>query len=213
MPGQKKWFVLVNPTSGGGRGKKHWPKIKQELDQNSFDFEFKFSEYPRHGLDLMSQAIAEGFRDFIAVGGDGTLHEMVNAIMGQTAVSPDRFSIGLIPVGTGNDWARQFDIPRDYNAAVERILQGNILEQDIGVITLDERPGEQLYFNNLAGIGFDGYVVEKVHRFKHWGGMAYLMGALAGLFSYNSFKANVRWNDTSFEDLVFILFIGLGKFY
>ena len=212
MSGSKKWFLLVNPTSGGGRGKKHWPKIKQQLHQKTIDFDFKFSEYPKHGLELIEQAVNDGFRQFIAVGGDGTLHEMVNAIMLQKAVDPDQFCIGLIPVGTGNDWARQFDIPRDYNAAIERIQKHKVIPLDIGVIELDEKPDETIYFNNLAGIGFDGYVVDKIHRFKHWGALAYLAGALFGLLSYSGFKASVSWNESAYSGDIFMLIIGLGTY-
>jgi len=79
MSSGEKWFLLVNPSSGGGRGKKLWPSIKHELEQQSFDFEFKLTEYPRHSQEIIGAAISDGFRRFIAVGGDGTMHELVNA--------------------------------------------------------------------------------------------------------------------------------------
>ncbi|NNF82098.1 MAG: diacylglycerol kinase family lipid kinase [Flavobacteriaceae bacterium] len=212
MSAQKKWFVLINPTSGGGRGKKHWPKISQELKRSGINFDFRFTEFAKHGLELIDSAIEEGHRNFIAVGGDGTLHELVNAIMTQNAVPKELFCIGLVPVGTGNDWARHYGIPKSYKAVIDRISRGHLVEQDIGKIVLKNSVNEPIFFNNLAGIGFDGYVVEKVNRFKHWGAMAYLIGALSGLMSYKNFMAEIQWDNNSFNGKVFMLIIGLGTY-
>ena len=212
MSTQKKWFVLVNPTSGGGRGKKHWPGIKTELENNGLNFVFSFTNHPGHGLDLISNAIDRGYVDFIAVGGDGTMHEAVNAIMGQQRVPHEKFCVALIPVGTGNDWARHYGIPKAYKDAVKRISEENIIAQDIGKIILKDQPQKPIFFNNLAGIGFDGYVVEKVHRFKHWGAMAYLLGALSGLFTYKPFKAEIHSEGVNYQGRIFMLIIGIGTY-
>lgn len=83
MPSSKTWFVIVNPTSGNGSCKKKWPDILELLKMYEFHFEYVFTEYPNHGIKLTQNAIYQGFRRFICVGGDGTLHHIVNGIMSQ----------------------------------------------------------------------------------------------------------------------------------
>lgn len=206
-----KWFVIINPTSGNGTSKKQWPLIFNELKNQQFEFEFSFTEYEKHSIKLIKKAINEGFKKFICVGGDGTLHNIVNGILSLKSKNISEIKIGIIPIGTGNDWVKTYHIPKDYKKAIEIIKNNYSVKQDIGKITL-ETLKTTIYFNNLAGIGFDGYVVNKVHNYKNLGFLAYLTGALVSLTSYKKPLLEISFDNTIIKSKTLMLLIGLCKF-
>ena len=191
MANSKSWFVIINPTSGNGSAKKQWPKIEQLLKANSFEFEYAFTKFSKHSIKLIHTAVNQGFKNIISVGGDGTLHNIVNGIMTQKMINPSNIAVGVIPIGTGNDWVKTHGIPRDIEKAIQIIKKGNIATQDLGVIKFLDQSKPSIYFNNLAGMGFDGYVVSKIGKYKQFGALAYLIGTMAGLFSFKNFKTKV----------------------
>ena len=209
----KKWFVIINPTSGNDKSKKEWPKIKKLLETTGFDFEFTFTEYSKHSSVLLNIAIEKGITNIICVGGDGTLHNIVNGIMNQKIVPTHEINVGMIPIGTGNDWVKTYNIPNyDIVEAIKLIQQGNISTQDVGKIEFTNQNKPSVFFNNLAGIGFDGYVANKVVKYKKLGPMAYLIGALFGLFSFSNFNSKVYINSECYSGKTLMILIGLGKF-
>ena len=206
-----KWFVTVNPTSGYGASKKKWPLIFNELKQQQFSFEFAITTHKFHAETLVQNAINKGFKKFICVGGDGTLHAIVNGILSSNTLHISKIKIGIIPIGTGNDWVKTYNISKNYKEAIQIIKTENTVQQDIGKITLNPE-NKVIYFNNLAGIGFDGYVVNKVHKFKNLGSLAYLSGALVSLFSYKKPLLELTFNSTVIKSKTLLLFIGICKF-
>jgi len=208
---KNKWFVIVNPTSGNGTSKKKWPLIFSELTKQNFDFEYVFTEYVKHSIELVQNAIKQGFIKFICVGGDGTLHNIVNAILSLNPKNTSEIKIGIIPIGTGNDWVKTYKIPKDYKKVIEIIKADQTIKQDIGKITLSE-PKKVVFFNNLAGIGFDGFVVNKVHKFKNLGFLAYLIGALVSLTSYKKPTLKIDFNNEEIKDKTLMLLIGLCRY-
>ncbi|NNF75157.1 MAG: diacylglycerol kinase family lipid kinase [Flavobacteriaceae bacterium] len=208
----KSWFVIVNPTSGGGAGKRKWPRIKTSLRANGFQFEYEITQSSGHGIELINKAAKRGFSKYICVGGDGTLHEVINALMAQNQIERNQISVGLIPIGTGNDWARQYDIPKQIDLAVQRIRSGRPVRQDIGEIQFLSDPQKSIFFNNLCGIGFDGHVVKKVHKYKYLGAMAYLLGAIVGILTHKNFPIHLSWEDQNMKATVLMAVFGIGKF-
>ena len=128
------WFVIINPTSGNGRSRLKWPIIEGLLKQYAFEFDYAFTEYPGHSKKLVQQAIKQNISNIISVGGDGTLHNIVNGIMAQSVVASKNIKVGVIPIGTGNDWVKTHKIPKDYERAIQIIKNGNIATQDLGKI-------------------------------------------------------------------------------
>jgi len=180
MANKKPWFVIINPASGNGSIKKKWTKIKQLLNAYGFDFEYAFTMHQKHSVEIVQQAIGNGFINIISVGGDGTLHNIVNGIMLQSKMPSTNITVGVIPIGTGNDWIKTHRIPKDIESAIQIIKNGNTKLQDIGKIEFLNQKKEPIYFINLAGVGFDGYVVSRVEKYKHFDSLAYLFGALFG---------------------------------
>lgn len=206
------WFVIINPTSGNGSGKRKWPIIKQLLESNEFKFSHAFTEYATHSRTLAENAVKYGFRNIICLGGDGTLHNVLNGIMNQSVVPSDRVTVGVIPVGTGNDWVRSFGISRDFKKAVLTIKSGRVKTQDIGRISFADPDKDQVYFMNISGIGFDGYVVSRVEKYKMLGPLAYLFGAIAGILSFKNFKVVVTLNSQVIQENALMVLIGLGRY-
>jgi len=126
-----KYFVTVNPNSGAGKAGKDWPKIKEKLTKAGLEFDFAISTKHRENIDQVGQAIKDGYRKIIGVGGDGTLHHIVNAIFTQNEVTSTEIEVALISIGTGNDWVRHYNIPTNYDKAINLIKQGKTTFQDM----------------------------------------------------------------------------------
>ena len=212
MSNCKKWFVIVNPTSGNGKTKKYWPNINNILNGNGFVFEFEFTKSGKHNVDLIHNAVGQGFKNIICVGGDGTIHNTINGIMSQTTVASSSINVGVIPIGTGNDWVKTHAIPKHIENAISIIKNGETIRQDVGKIEFLNSQKPSVFFNNLAGVGFDGYVVSKVGKYKNFGAMAYLIGAVLGLFSFKNFDVEVIDNSQKIKTKSLMILIGLCKY-
>ena len=171
MEENNKWFVVVNPEASIGKSGKDWPLIKQILIKEGIEFVDTLTEYPRHAIEIVRNAIVEkGFRKFISVGGDGTNNEVINGIFGQTQVPTTDITMAVIPIGTGNDWRRTFDIPLEYDKVVKIIKAGHLFAHDIGKLTYynDGNP-QTRYFLNAAGTGLDEMVCQSTNTMKQQG--------------------------------------------
>ncbi|MGK0254613.1 MAG: diacylglycerol kinase (ATP), partial [Mariniflexile sp.] len=140
------------------------------------------------------------------------LHNIVNGIMAQSVVASKNIKVGVIPIGTGNDWVKTHKIPKDCERAIQIIKNGNIATQDLGKIEFLNSSDPLIYFNNLAGIGFDGYVVSKVDAYKNLGAVAYLLGAFISLFSFKNFKSKVSINSEYICGETLMILVGLCKY-
>lgn len=117
-----QWMVIVNPNAGRHKIDKDWDIINDLLIKAKIDFQNAFTEFKEHAIKLSYESIEKGFRKFIVVGGDGTLNEVVNGIFTQNKIPSSDFLVAMIPVGTGNDWCRMFNVPFKYNEAI-RIIE------------------------------------------------------------------------------------------
>jgi diacylglycerol kinase family enzyme len=160
------WFVIANPTSGNRNFSKQWKEIQQLLKNKNLSYSFAFTKFSKHEIKLTQTAIQQGFRNIISVGGDGTLHHVVNGVMLQRYVKSSDITIGVIPLGTGNDWIKTYSITNSIEQAIENICNKKRYLQDIGVIKTQDT---YTYFTNMAGLGYDGYVVHKINKLKRFG--------------------------------------------
>lgn len=213
---QKKWFVILNPHAGCGKGRKDQEEILKILKQSDISYRFAISEFPKHTIELTVQAISEGYRNLIVAGGDGTLNEAVNGIFTQNACPPEEIVLGMIPVGTGNDWIKTFGIPNQYKMAADIIKRGQTMLQDIGRITLTgNQDSKTSYFANMAGFGFDALVAEKTNNLKNKGrkGISLYLQALgSSFFNYQTGKMRIVIDHQEIDELIFSASIGIGKF-
>jgi diacylglycerol kinase (ATP) len=214
---ENRWLVIVNPNAGKRKGEKDWPEISALLTGAGFEFIHEFTAHRDHATTLTEKYIREGFRKIIVVGGDGTLNEVVNGIFRQDKVMTTDVTVGMIMVGTGNDWGRMYHLKDEYKKAVKILKKQRLFIQDAGLVKYQEGPNEiQRYFVNLAGLGFDALVVRMTNNTKEKGGggtMAYLLNLLKGLFRYHHTYLNIEVDGESiYNGKVFSLSVGICKF-
>lgn len=151
------WLILLNPASNGGKTGKKCAELEAFLQKNEIPYTLRLTQHPQHATQLAAEAITyEGFRQIAAVGGDGTLNEVLNGMMQQTAVPTADLLLAAIPLGTGNDWIRTHDIPNDWKKAVLSLKKPKIKGHDVGLVHLQ---GKKSYFINIAGMAYDAFVV------------------------------------------------------
>jgi len=206
----KSWFLIVNPSAGNTNFRKSWICIQSLLKTKEIFFSFVFTQYTKHELVLVDEAIKQGYRNFISVGGDGTLHHVVNGIMMQIYTKTSNIKLGVIPLGTGNDWIRTYKIPNSIEKAINVIINNTVIFQDIGCITLAS--GKKEYFNNLAGIGYDGYVVKNLKYLKKIGSIAFLLSGLYSLLSYRKKKYSITIRDETLKEECLMIIFGICKY-
>lgn len=163
------------------------------------------------------RAVNAGYRRIIVIGGDGTLHEVVNGLFIQQAVSPDEVTVSVVAVGTGNDWVRMFGIPSHYSEAIRAIREGYTFLQDVGEVYYEESHFPQMrYMANVAGAGFDADVIRCYQHYKNKGRRGrhlYPLSILRSYFRYRSTGVKV-WVDDKLvhNNLLFSVAIGVCKY-
>jgi YegS/Rv2252/BmrU family lipid kinase len=213
---QEEWFAIVNPNAGNGKGKKDWGRIAAILARNDIQVKAVYSEEKGHAIGLTKDAIETGFRKILTIGGDGTLNEVVNGIFAQTKCPTKEITVGLIPVGTGNDWGRMLGIPLIYEGAVDVIMKNNTMPHDIGLITYFDGPEQRKrYFINIAGLGFESVVVRKTNKQKDKGrsnNAIYFYNLLTSLISYRNTPAEIIIDGRKTACKVFSINVGNGRY-
>ena len=213
-----KWLVVVNPKASVGKSGKDWPQIRQILINDGIEFDDVLTEYPRHAIEIVRNAIVEkGYRKFIAVGGDGTNNEVINGIFTQDAVPTTEITMAAMPIGTGNDWRRTFDIPLEYDKVAKIIKAGHTYAHDIGKLTYyDDGNTGIRYFLNAAGTGLDEMVCHSTNRMKQQGKggtIRYLISLVKCMLTYKVTRIQLTIDDELvFDDYILNLSIGNGRF-
>jgi len=207
-------FIIVNPKSGSGSGLKRWNKVvMQTLAREKIPYKAVFTAYQNHATHLAIEAIKTGFRHIVAMGGDGTLHEVMNGILQQTTVSPTDVTLSIIPVGTGNDWIKTLNIPLQIAGAIDIIKNGKTYIQDIGVATYYEAEQQKKrYFLNVGGTGFDAFVAKKIEYSKA-PVKIYLLELLKGLTSYHNTPVSIKSKERALQTSVFTVNVSICKYF
>jgi len=213
---KKTWLVIVNPNAGRKKGLRDWEEISSLLSKYRIYYKAIFTERPEHAIEISRTQIESGFRNIIVVGGDGTMNEVVNGVFSQEACSTTDITLGMITVGTGNDWGRMFGIPQDYEEAIRTLLRNNTFIQDAGSVQyLKESNTENRYFVNIAGLGFDAEVVRKSNRMKERGKggvLMYFANIFTSLLNYKHVNALIDIDGMAVENLVFSMNVGICKY-
>ena len=205
------WYVILNPTSGNGKSLKNLDKLKKLFIKYNVPVKIVKSEFSKHEKILTQDAINKGFYKIISVGGDGTLHHIINGVMSQSKIKYSKITIGVIPLGTANDWVKTYNIPSNIELAIKIIKSGKYIYQDIGKIKIIDS-NEYFYFNNIAGVGFDGYVVNKINNLKQFGAMAYLIGGITSLINFKRSNSSIQLDQNKIESKLFMINIGICKY-
>ena len=213
-----KWLVIVNPKASVGKCEKDWPQIKQLLVNEGIEFDSVLTEYPQHAIEIVRNAIVEkGYRKFIAVGGDGTNNEVINGIFTQDQVPSNEITMAALPIGTGNDWQRTFDIPLEYDKVIKIIKAGHTFAHDIGKLTYyNDGDSKTRFFLNAAGTGLDEMVCHSTNEMKQkgkGGTVRYLISLVKCILTYKVTRVQLTVDDELvFDDNILSLSLGNCRF-
>jgi YegS/Rv2252/BmrU family lipid kinase len=155
----RKVKLILNPMADMGNAWKVANNLRPIVNEYG-NADWSGTVYPTHATELARQAALDGYDRVIAVGGDGTAHEVINGLM--QAPAEKRPIFGIVPVGSGNDFAHAIGAPLKPDHALARALNGEASAVDIGVMT--DESGRREYFDNTAGIGFDAVVTIRSHK-------------------------------------------------
>ena len=144
---------IVNPTASRGKGNSMGKWLEEECPKRNLDFDLQYTTHPVEASKIAAKSAGD-FKNIIAVGGDGTLQEVINGLMDVDV------NIGIIPVGTGNDFVRAAQVPIQPQGALDTVIAGHTKQIDVG--KMDNR-----IFHNGVGIGFDAWVVNESLKIKN----------------------------------------------
>ena len=197
----KRARIIYNPTSGRELFRKHLPEVLEKMEKAGYETSCHATTCEGDAIQAAAFAVERKFDLVVAVGGDGTLNEVVSGI----AKFENRPKVGLIPMGTTNDFARAVHIPRDINKAVDIILKGDSIPVDIGLMN-DDR-----YFINIAGGGrITELTYEVPSKLKTvLGQMAYYLKGIEMLPSIRSSRVRIEYDGQVFDDSAMMFLIGL----
>lgn len=169
-------LAIVNPTAGHGRTKALWPEVERALRAHGLDFEAELTTAPGDATALAASAVRAGIDLVVAVGGDGTVNEVVNGLLADGVAAPP--TLGLVSSGSGCDLIRTLGIPKGV-AAVDVLARGRPRPVDVGRVSYQARDGTPTtrYFVNAADLGLGAEVAERVNRSgKRFGGFLTFLG-------------------------------------
>ena len=212
---QPHYYFIVNPLAGGGKAGKLWPGISHKLKTIGIAFESVLTSGKMHACSLTAQAIAKGYRRIIAVGGDGTAHEVANGILGQTTCPSSDVLFSIFPIGTGNDWIKEHRIPNKLAPWIAMLQQGKPVFQDAGQVQFQSESGPQnRYFINVAGLAYDAFVVRKAIQENTFigGKLGYLWLIFRSLFAFKIPKSTVIFEGKEATDHFYSINIGICRF-
>ena len=198
-----KTLFIVNPKSGGGKPARRWPETREVFRAENWTFEVAFTESRGHATQLTRVALKDGFEAIVAVGGDGTVYEVVNGMMADGKAVNPAASLGIIPCGTGNDLARMLGLPRETLAAALHLARSNQSRLiDVGeVISTVGGRSERRFFVNDANLGFAAKVVERTERTGKFsrGTVPYFWALLLTALRHRNHAMTLRIEDRQFD--------------
>ena len=197
-----KLHVICNPTSGNGAGKSIGQRVEQLLAQKGVPASFSYTEHALQAIELSHSAVNAGADTVAAIGGDGTLHEVAQGLIGTGA------SMGIIPAGTGNDYIKSLNIPLDPEKALDIIL--NKKSRPVDTVCINDR-----VFLNECGCGFDVMVLDYAENAKKYvkGILPYLHGVIQTILHFNSIKLHFSIDDGPEQNQeILVLGVGNGRF-
>jgi diacylglycerol kinase (ATP) len=205
MPRKAK--IILNPMADMGNA---W-RVARDLRSITVEHgnvDWSGTVYPGHAIELARQASEEGYDMVIAMGGDGTVHEVVNGIM--QAPENKRPILGVVPVGSGNDFAHGISASKNSVDALTRALTGDGSTVDLGLMT-DEN-GRKEYFDNTLGIGFGAIVTIRSHKLPILRGFLMYLAAVIQtiILDHNPMKMQIETDEQKWEQSVIYLVLCNG---
>lgn len=207
-----QYKLICNPAAGHGFGEQAIPKIERLFEQHNLEFELTRTTGFWHAVELAKEAALKGFDVIVAAGGDGTVNEVINGLMEAKLAGAGPFSLGVLCIGRGNDFAYGMDIPTNFENGFNTLLHGYQRTIDVGRVYGGRHP-EGRYFGNCVGVGFDAIGTIEVQKFPRLGGFwSYLIAVLRTIILYhNAPESTIRFDDQVISQSSLMISIMNGK--
>jgi YegS/Rv2252/BmrU family lipid kinase len=209
-------LFIINPMSGAGRGRHEWAATEKWLPSTGLKFETVMTNGPMEAAEIAERAVRQSRPVVVAVGGDGTLNEVVNGFFHNGAPIPTTTKLAMVPVGTGGDFRRTLKIPLDHRAAVQVIQTGFSRRLDAGCVTYRAYDGSTAvrHFINIADAGFGGDVVHRVNSGrKMLGSATFTVASLRTLLTWKNKPMTVTIDGVSHEVVASMIAIANCQYF
>ena len=193
--------LIANSVSGKGGVAKSLPEVTAKLDERGLEYEVRMTERAGHAIEIAREAAKAGTRFLVAVGGDGTIHEVVNGMIENDEPIVEDPVLGVVSAGTGSDFIKTFGLPAAPGVAVAHLDGPESFPIDIGKVTYTENGNEVTrYFPNIAEVGIGADVVARAQRLPRWlGPTVYLAAFWLVMRKHKSAQVKVDLVDRSYE--------------
>jgi YegS/Rv2252/BmrU family lipid kinase len=208
-----KAFVILNRRAG--KGARHPDEFEKVLAGAELDFDLHVTERRHHAVELARQAIDDGWTYLVAVGGDGTIHEVVNGMMGTDGPRNPEAVLGVVSAGSGADFARTFGLPDDVDHGVQHLTGDGFVDIDLGRVTFTTEGGEAAeWFPNIAESGLGADVVKVAERLpRGMGRSRYLAGFWMTLARFKGTEGTVVCDTRTYEGRITNLVVANCQFF
>ncbi len=212
--------LIVNPRSQNGALGRRWPELSSKLRKELQSFSEEWTEKPGHATELCRDAIRRGADTVVAIGGDGTINEVMNGFFdGQRPLNPEA-ALGIIPFGTGGDFRKTIGLSTDPIAAARILASGQRRRLDVGALEYvddSDRPGSRLFLN-IASFGISGLVDQYVNRgSKRLGGkLSFLLATARAGLAYENQRVRLVFDEdesTARELTIQTVAVANGRFF
>jgi YegS/Rv2252/BmrU family lipid kinase len=213
-----KTFLVVNPRSAGGQTGKRWAELSAQVSRSIGEFGHEFTAGAMDAARIARKAIEEGYECIVAVGGDGTINEVVNGFFREGKAINPQAALAVIPRGTGGDFRRAFGWDLELDSALARLRSEKTEPFDVGLVeylTQEGKP-EHRYFANIASAGVSAVVANEVNTStKALGGnMSFVWGTVKGMFRFNPPTVRLRADGGAPEDVpITMVAVANGRYF
>lgn len=196
---QDKWMAIINPSSGNGKTEQRWKTVKAQLKQAGIALGEVYTSNQGEGIALTRSVLEDGYKKIIAVGGDGTLNEVLNGLMEEDKPFVENIELAVLGHGTGSDFRRSLQTDKNIHSFITSLKNTRPQLIDIGKVIYQNREQEleTRYFINASNLGIGTEVVNRVNqRAKMFGSkLTYVIGLMSTLFQYNNIKISMKLDD------------------
>lgn len=212
------WYIIANAHAGSSKTIGLWEKAQKELDAHSIGYKIVRTAHKGHARELAREAVSQGWRKLLAVGGDGSIHEVLGGVLegcADTGADPAEFTLGVAPIGSGNDWLKSFGLSDDAFKVIPLMAVEATGGEDVVRVEFGGE-GSHSWMANGAGTGFDAHVCERVNRQKEAGlrsKMIYLNALMHTIFHIKAIRVRVTGDgEERFCGECYSIAVGNGKY-
>ncbi len=199
-----KCLFIVNPTAGNGQAGRQWPNIEAMIKERFDDYEILMTQGQGDATRIASEGVTRGFDTIVSCGGDGTLNEVINGVVGSDV------GVALIPLGTGSDFGKTIGI-RNVEGSLSALKKNNKERIDIASVTFSES-NESRFFINILEIGFGAEVMKYVNSHSKHGSSSFIIGIISVLMKLKKFRVEMDSGKAKDVETIEVI-VANGKYF